>query len=438
MAGCFVAEYSTGMSNVPTFPAPGAAPAEESVTGQRVHGVRPPHPKTGSRSHEVARAGRHEAGMEALLCAHLLAFVGRPREAFDQLHDAIVAARAAGDESLLLTLQLARLRIFEAQGQDAAAVALRQEIILAAERRGFLMVLVSGATATGIPVPAPDGREATALSHESEAGASMQPPHGPPHAPAGAAPGMEVPVQIRTFGEFSVLVRGRPLSSGRKVQHKPLALLQAIIARGGSNVSASLLVDSLWPDADGACGRRALDVALLRLRRLLRVDDAIVVWGGKLSLNRDLCWVDTWAFETVVEHAEQATSYLTLERARRLAARMVELYRGRFLGPEEDRPWTLQARDRLSAKFVRGLTLCARALAEYGVHAEAEALYRRGLELDNLSEALYRGLMECCAAQGHCSEALTVYRRCRDLLSIVLNTRPSPDTEALHRGLNGG
>ena len=39
------------------------------------------------------------------------------------------------------------------------------------------------------------------------------------------------------------------------------------------------------------------------------------------------------------------------------------------------------------------------------------------------------------ARQGHVVEALKVYRRCRDMLSIVLGLQPSPETEAIRDGL---
>ena len=47
-------------------------------------------------------------------------------------------------------------------------------------------------------------------------------------------------------------------------------------------------------------------------------------------------------------------------------------------------------------------------------------VYRRGLEADNLAESFYRGLMRSLAATGDQAEALNAFRRCRELLSIVL------------------
>jgi DNA-binding SARP family transcriptional activator len=60
-------------------------------------------------------------------------------------------------------------------------------------------------------------------------------------------------------------------------------------------------------------------------------------------------------------------------------------------------------------------------------------IYRRGLEADNLAESLYRGLMRALAATGDQAEAANVFRRCRELLSIVLGVKPSAETERLHQ-----
>ena len=70
-----------------------------------------------------------------------------------------------------------------------------------------------------------------------------------------------------------------------------------------------------------------------------------------------------------------------------------------------------------------------------GEWARARSLYERTLEVDNLAEAIYRRLMVCLREEGNPSGALTAYRRCRELLSIVLGRAPSPETEAVRQSL---
>ena len=77
-------------------------------------------------------------------------------------------------------------------------------------------------------------------------------------------------------------------------------------------------------------------------------------------------------------------------------------------------------------------------LERTGDWASAIDVYRRGLEADNLAESFYRGLMRALAATGNHAEALTAFRRCRELLSIVLGLKPSVETDRLYRELVAG
>jgi two-component SAPR family response regulator len=69
-------------------------------------------------------------------------------------------------------------------------------------------------------------------------------------------------------------------------------------------------------------------------------------------------------------------------------------------------------------------------LERAGDWTSAVDVYRRGLEADNLAESFYRGLMRALAATGDHAEALNAFRRCRELLSIVLGSSPPPRRSA--------
>ncbi|HJW33094.1 MAG TPA: bacterial transcriptional activator domain-containing protein, partial [Holophagaceae bacterium] len=73
-----------------------------------------------------------------------------------------------------------------------------------------------------------------------------------------------------------------------------------------------------------------------------------------------------------------------------------------------------------------------------GRHEAAIAMYQAALEQDNLAEELYQRLIECHLACGEHARALMAYRRCRELLSIVLGVKPSARTEALVARISQG
>jgi len=232
------------------------------------------------------------------------------------------------------------------------------------------------------------------------------------------------PVAICTLGEFIIRRHGEPLVSKGKAQKKPLELLKALIAHGGRNVDAAMLTALLWPDAEGDVAKTSFDSNLYRLRKLLDVDTALVLAEGKLSFNPVVVWIDTWGFESALDADPPRVSA------------GLSLYRGHFLSLESAMTWALPLRDRLQAKLARSVLAEGQRLEERSDFAAARALYERALELDNLAEALYRRLMVCQRELGDPAGALTTYRRCRELLSIVLNRKPAAETEALRASLN--
>src|ERR1700690_778532 len=102
--------------------------------------------------------------------------------------------------------------------------------------------------------------------------------------------------RVQVLGRFRLLTGDTPITIPPRLR-KPQELLQALIAFGGTEVSAGALIDALWPDSEGDAAYHALETALYRLRQLLGARDVIRMEGGKASLNRDHVWVDMWEFE---------------------------------------------------------------------------------------------------------------------------------------------
>jgi two-component SAPR family response regulator len=193
-------------------------------------------------------------------------------------------------------------------------------------------------------------------------------------------------------------------------------------------MAVSALTESLWPDAEGDAAYHAFENTLYRLRRLLGSADVVNLSGGKLSLDPRRCWVDVWALERRLDKACGAGSQPELDT-------VMNLYRGHFLGQEGQEPWALPARERLRDKFLRHVQGAAQSYEQARGWKAAAAIYQRGIELDNLAEPLYRGLMLCHREMGDHPEALRVYRRCRELLSVVLGVQPTAETQEIYQSL---
>ncbi|HTL75418.1 MAG TPA: BTAD domain-containing putative transcriptional regulator [Casimicrobiaceae bacterium] len=228
-------------------------------------------------------------------------------------------------------------------------------------------------------------------------------------APDAYEPFWPWPVRIHALGGLRVDANDVPIQFGPKPPRKPLELLKLLVARGPGAIDMATVFDALWPDAEGAEARGAFDMAVLRLRKLLGRDDALRLDGGRIGFDPACVWVDAFAFQ----HGA------------------IDDYPGPLFGEDVVAPWWAGARERLHQRFLRLAQDRGRALEQRGEFEQALSLYEAALAQDPLAENLYRGAIRCHLATGRAADALRVFRRCRDQLSIVLGVAPSAATADL-------
>ncbi|MEW6715427.1 MAG: bacterial transcriptional activator domain-containing protein, partial [Nitrospirota bacterium] len=247
-------------------------------------------------------------------------------------------------------------------------------------------------------------------------------------------------MKIYTLGRFETMIDGEPLRFKGKPQLKPLEMLKALIALGGRDVGQNRLEDLLWPETDGDRSRQALITTLYRLRKIAGNEKVIELSERKLSLNDNYCWTDVWAFDNLYNKIDDvfAADSFDKSEAAPLTEAMLTLYRGDFLIDEDDASWAWPARTRIRSRFLYMLGTSARGWEKQSSFEKAVDLYLRGLEVDELAEEFYRGLMKCYQRQGRTAEGLAVYERCREVLASSLQITPSPETEEIYRSLRQG
>lgn len=233
------------------------------------------------------------------------------------------------------------------------------------------------------------------------------------------------PVRVHTLGRFSVSIDGSPLVFHGRAQRRPMDLLKVVIAYGGRDIGLGAIIEALWPDAEGDAGRKSFDVALLRLRRLLGRDDALLLGEGKVSLNDKVCWVDVWSLERLLGSLPDCDRP---EAALRCSQRLLARYRGPFLNLEETQPWMLRLRERVTGRTVRAVLLLGQKLEGASLWTDAATLYHGMLDVAPMHEELVRRLMHCHSQLGNRAEARAVFERFRRLLGSLLGQQPSGDT----------
>jgi ATP/maltotriose-dependent transcriptional regulator MalT/DNA-binding SARP family transcriptional activator len=354
---------------------------------------------------------------------------GRHDAACTELARLADAAEAGSRDTLqanLLSLQA--WRHWHAGELDAAAQALASAWALAARTRYYQLLAPLRTPLAELAAFALGRAIEPGFAHELIRRRELAPPQATTHD-------WPWPLRITTLGRFGLQVDGEALVFAGKVPKKPLALLKALIAFGGQAVPEHTLTDALWPDDEADAAHDAFTVALHRLRKLVpRGTQAFVLHDGALTLNPALCWTDARAFELLAAPAfgpapaDPAAFADTLGRA-------LALYGGHFLVDDTDEAWTISTRERLRARFNQTLMRCGAALGEAGAHEAALACYRRGLEVDDLNEAFYQGVMSSCLALRRPAEGLSAYQRLRRMLALVLRVAPAAHSEALHEGL---
>jgi LuxR family maltose regulon positive regulatory protein len=140
-----------------------------------------------------------------------------------------------------------------------------------------------------------------------------------------------------------------------------------------------------------------------------------------------------WAFERRLGQIRENSP-----QSRHILEAALDLYRGHFLEQEGQPSWSFAMRERLREKFARLVRDVAQSFQRAKAWDEAAAIYQRGIELDSLNEDFYAGLMVCHRELGKHAEALKVFRRCRELLSLVLSVQPGAQTQAVYQSLKSG
>jgi two-component SAPR family response regulator len=212
-------------------------------------------------------------------------------------------------------------------------------------------------------------------------------------------------------------------------------VLKALIAMGGREVREDEIMDHLWPEADGDLAQQSFASALHRLRQLLGHERIVQRQEGKLTLDDRFCWVDAWAFEATLEQAEGLWKKEEATNAVQLLEKAMQMYRGPFLAQETGQPWTLSMKERLRGRFLRNVEKLGKYWQQSSQWEKALDVYLKGLEVDDLAEEFYRGVMICYRQLGRRNDALAAYKRYRRILSSVPGLAPSARVEALYKSL---
>jgi DNA-binding SARP family transcriptional activator len=196
------------------------------------------------------------------------------------------------------------------------------------------------------------------------------------------------------------------------------------------------LIDLFWPELDTERGRRAMNSAVWRLRKLLasapeyKEGHDLRTVGPETILERTP-WldVDTWA---VLEAAEAAIGSPQADLSQsEIKGILAVLYRyeGPFLDGE-DAEWILEERERLHSLFVQSAMIIVRYLGLSAQYHDAVRLARHALRFDPYREELVRHLLTLLALDERRTDAIRYYDHWIGMIRKELGISPLPATRA--------
>ncbi|MEO8935678.1 MAG: BTAD domain-containing putative transcriptional regulator [Burkholderiaceae bacterium] len=251
-------------------------------------------------------------------------------------------------------------------------------------------------------------------------------------APRDAPGNWPWPMRVEVLRPFRIYKSNEPMAFAGKAQQKPLELLKYLACNRDMVTDSSMVAVALWPDAEDAAARKSLEVTISRLRKLLDDDSLLVVKEGKVSLDRRRVSSDAREFIELTLEAEGVGAGRH-QRAQviEVGERLLGLFGNPPLEHEEPSAWREGVRERFRAAFVRAARALIAYWSEAGDGARAVALIEAAIAREPLAENLYRMLIQIHLDAGNHTEAMRVYRQCRQMLSVLIGAQPSIETERL-------
>lgn len=251
-------------------------------------------------------------------------------------------------------------------------------------------------------------------------------------APRDAPANWPWPVRVEVLRSFRIVLAGEPLASSGKAQQKPLELLKYLACSREHVADSSTLAGALWPDAEEVAARKTLEVTVARLRKLLNDESLVIVKEGKVALDHRRVTSDAREFlEATIDSEAVLAGKHSRHRVIELGERLLGTFRELPLEHDESSAWREGVRERYRTSFVRAVRALINYWEQAGDVSQALALIEAALAREPLAENLYRLLMRLHMERGEHTEAMRVYRQCRQMLSVLIGTQPAPETERL-------
>lgn len=246
------------------------------------------------------------------------------------------------------------------------------------------------------------------------------------------------PLEIRCFGSFEILLRGRRLSPASFARRKALELLKILVLQSGTPIHRDQLVELLWPGVAHRRGANRLHGVVSALRSALesrrhkRASEYILCRDDHYLLNTGAPQsIDLHRFLELIATARNAQRQRAEPAALQAFEQAIELYRGELYADDGSNEYFEPHRARLRHAYLDAVRAVSRGKLLSGQIDTAIPLLRAALAFEPVALDLQESLITQLARAGRIGEARRQYTACRTALRQQLDM----DLPAQLRGL---
>ena len=237
---------------------------------------------------------------------------------------------------------------------------------------------------------------------------------------------------MRLLGPVQVVRAGREIRLGGP---RPRAVLALLVLEAGRVVPAGRLVEEVWRGSPPPGAAKTLRSYVSRLRALLNPDATLAARGGGYVLRLDPDVVDAVRFEQLVGAGQAVLGGGAAAAAAGRFRQALGLWRGRALADVCEVETLAREAARLEELRLAAVEGRIEADIALGLHAEVTGELEGLVAEYPLRERLWRLLVLALYRAERQADALTAYRRARDMLAAELGLEPGEDLRRLEQAV---
>ena len=242
-------------------------------------------------------------------------------------------------------------------------------------------------------------------------------------------------VYIRMFGTMELEYGGKVLSEAEVHSQKQWLLLAYIIYFRHKTIPQKELLKNLW-DLDDE-GSNVLKTAMHRLRAML--SDAFGTEFGHtfICCHNKQCFVGeqyevSCDYEVFEEGLKQEKKQHREEKQLEIFRNMFELYRGDFLNNFSEKAWITPISIYYRSVYLELVQTILAICETQKFYKEAIELLGRAGEVMKYEESIYVPLIRILVHMENYEDAVQVYERLDDMLTVTYGVKPSKEAKNLY------